>query len=92
MPTTTISASASATDFHNTARSGGAKIWVRALMASSNIFCLCQTAEVATPGGKYKWRWPDQAATTPAFSSADRGASDAPSSGAEGKSAHCSAL
>jgi hypothetical protein len=24
-------------------------------MASSNIFRLCKTAEVATPGGKYKW-------------------------------------
>ena len=38
MPTTTISASANATDFHNTARNGGANIWVRALMASSSIF------------------------------------------------------
>ena len=40
--------------FPNTARSGGANIWVRALMASSNIFRLCKMAEVATVASKRK--------------------------------------
>jgi hypothetical protein len=37
MPTTMMSASASAMDFHSTARSGGENIWMMALVAASSM-------------------------------------------------------